>query len=592
MSKRMFSVIRMSRVIVPFLLASGMCACVDDEYDLDKDISLEVGIGGKYFAIPLGSTDSIRVDSLLELDDESVFMFLEDGTATITKSDEVDVRVPEIRQVTISGWESEIEPIDREVRVPEDAQGEIGVFPLPEEELNSSSQLEFNEEVPDELVALKSVKFDGTPKLLINIQFEAPEEAELLELKDYTIAFPKFIVFDDELVNGDNQLVINEKIDVELGYHAELDIAEFKFAESENPIANGRLYIADEVTLNGKLALTVNSDGNLPATVKVAIMPSVQIEEMRLGEIVGKVNVDIDPVNEVVDLGDIPDFLKDKDVVLDITHPMITLEVGNTTGVPVVADLELLPMVGDNVIENGKIVLNGGEIAVKAADVMGDYTWTNFFISNSNEGMEPGYEYVEVSNLPNLIRQIPDEIQIKMLAEADESQEHRFDLSHGDYEMKVKYNVNVPLQFGEDLLVVYRDTVNDFNKDIADYVKYVEAVEMELQVENMIPLGMECSIVALDVEGRALPGIEVSSDMPIEPAGWENGKPVMKTSEFTITLTEKVEGEMEKLDGLGMEIKAHASEGVHGAVLKKDQYLRLSGKMRIPGGISVDIDDI
>ena len=71
----MFSVIRMSRVIVPFLLASGMCACVDDEYDLDKDISLEVGIGGKYFAIPLGSTDSIRVDSLLELDDESVFMF-------------------------------------------------------------------------------------------------------------------------------------------------------------------------------------------------------------------------------------------------------------------------------------------------------------------------------------------------------------------------------------------------------------------------------------------------------------------------------------------------------------------------------------
>ena len=268
----MFSVIRMSRVIVPFLLASGMCACVDDEYDLDKDISLEVGIGGKYFAIPLGSTDSIRVDSLLELDDESVFMFMEDGTATITKSDEVDVRVPEIRQVTISGWESEIEPIEREVLVPEDAQGEIGVFPLPEEELSSSSQLEFNEEVPDELVALKSVKFDGTPKLVIDIQFEAPEEAELLELRDYTIAFPKFIVFDDELVNEYNQLIINKEIDVELGYHAELDIAEFKFAESENPIANGRLYIADEVTLNGKLALAVNSDGNLPATVKVAII--------------------------------------------------------------------------------------------------------------------------------------------------------------------------------------------------------------------------------------------------------------------------------------------------------------------------------
>ena len=591
MSKRMFSVIRMSRVIVPFLLASGMCACVDDEYDLDKDISLEVGIGGKYFAIPLGSTDSIRVDSLLELDDESVFMFMEDGTATITKSDEVDVRVPEIRQVTISGWKSEIDPIVRDVEVP-DAQGAMGTVQLPEQELNDESVLEFNEEVPDELLALKSVKFDGTPKLIIEIQCEAPEEVEQLDLMRYTIAFPDFIVFNDASVNENNELVIDGAMDVEHGYYAELDVAEFKFAESENPIANGMLHIADKVTLNGKLALTVKGDGNLPATVRVGIMPSVRIEAMRLGEIVGKVNVDIDPVNEVVDLGDIPDFLKDKDVVLDITHPMITLEVGNTTGVPVVANLELLPMVGEGEIENGKIVLNGGEIAVKAADVMGDYMWTNFFISNSNEGMEPGYEYVEVSNLPNLIRQIPDEIQIKMTAVADESQEHRFDLSHGDYEMKVKYNVNVPLQFGEDLLVVYRDTVNDFNKDIADYVKYVEAVEMELQVENMIPLGMNCSIVALDVEGRALPGIEVSSKMPIEPAGWENGKPVMKTSEFTITLTETVEGEMEKLDGLGLEIKAHAGEGVHGAVLKKDQYLRLSGKMRIPGGISVDIDDI
>ena len=595
MSKRMFSVIRMSRVIVPFLLASGMCACVDDEYDLDKDISLEVGIGGKYFAIPLGSTDSIRVDSLLELDDESVFMFMEDGTATITKSDEVDVRVPEIRQVTISGWESEIEPIDKVVDLSRFASEDIGDWGTSIEsdpvDINSQTEIKFEAEVPEELERLDEVKFVGEPMLDIYVRFTAPDEVQQVRLVNYTIVFPDFIDFVDGQDVEDHRLVINEPVTIADGYEKHLKIEGFHF--EENPIDDyHQLLLEGALTLDGQLAVIIEPQGTVPSEVEVQVMPSVSVGDLEVGEIVGKVNVDIDPVNEVVDLGDIPDFLKDKDVVLDITHPMITLEVGNTTGVPVVADLELLPMVGDNVIENGKIVLNGGEIAVKAADVMGDYTWTNFFISNSNEGMEPGYEYVGVSNLPNLIRQIPDEIQIKMTAVADESQEHRFDLSHGDYEMKVKYNVNVPLQFGEDLLVVYRDTVNDFNKDIADYVKYVEAVEMELQVENMIPLGMNCSIVALDVEGRALPDIEVSSDMPIEPADWENGKPVMKTSEFTITLTEKVEGEMEKLDGLGMEIKAHASEGVHGAVLKKDQYLRLSGKMRIPGGISVDIDDI
>ena len=49
---------------------------------------------------------------------------------------------------------------------------------------------------------------------------------------------------------------------------------------------------------------------------------------------------------------------------------------------------------------------------------------------------------------------------------------------------------------------------------------------------------------------------------------------------------------MEQLDGLALEITADANEGVKGASLKNNQYLRLSGKMRIPGGITVDIDDI
>lgn len=43
MSSRLFSIIRLSRMIVPVLFAGGMVACVDDNYDLNKDISMEVG---------------------------------------------------------------------------------------------------------------------------------------------------------------------------------------------------------------------------------------------------------------------------------------------------------------------------------------------------------------------------------------------------------------------------------------------------------------------------------------------------------------------------------------------------------------------
>lgn len=595
MSSRLFSIIRLSRMIVPVLFAGGMVACVDDNYDLNKDISMEVGIGGKYFAIPLGTTDSIRVDSLLELDDESVFMFMEDGTAVISKLDSVKVWVPEIQQVTLQSWASEIEPIVNEIKVPEEAQGVVGEVALPEKEVNSSTSIEFDEEVPEELLDLNTVKFDGTPKLVIDIQFEAPEEVAKLELMDYVIHFPEFIVFDDNRIEN-HCLVIDGEMDVDAGYHVELDIAEFDFAE--NPIqevgSEKRLHIDGAVTLDGQLRVTVRGDGTLPGTVTVGIMPQVSIDEMKLGEITGKVNVDIEEVNEEVDLGDIPDFLKDKDVVLDIEHPVIMLEVGNTTGVPVLADLTLTPLADGNPIENGIIELRREErdIVVKAADEMGEYTWSNFFISNSEAGMEPGFEFVEVTNLPNLIRQIPDVIQINMTAEADPEAEHRFDLSHGDYEMNVRYNVHVPLTFGPDLQVVYRDTIDDFNSDIKDYVKYVTEVVMEMEVENTIPLGMVCRAVALDVDGRALSGIEVSTPQPIEAAGWDGNNTTLVRSAFTIELKETVAGTMEQLDGLALEITADANEGVKGASLKNNQYLRLSGKMRIPGGITVDIDDI
>ena len=597
MSSRLFSIIRLSRMIVPVLFAGGMVACVDDNYDLNKDISMEVGIGGKYFAIPLGTTDSIRVDSLLELDDESVFMFMEDGTAVISKLDSVKVRVPEIQQVTLQSWASEIEPIVNEIEVPEEAQGAVGEVALPEKDVNSSTSIEFDEEVPEELLDLNTVKFDGTPKLVIDIQFEAPEEVAKLELMDYVIHFPEFIVFDDNRIEN-HCLVIDGEMDVDAGYRVELDIAEFNFEEEENPIqevgSEKRLHIDGAVTLDGQLRVTVRGDGTLPGTVTVGIMPQVSIDKMKLGEITGKVNVDIEEVNEEVDLGDIPDFLKDKDVVLDIEHPVIMLEVGNTTGVPVLADLTLTPLADGSPIENGIIELRREErdIVVKAADEMGEYTWSNFFISNSEAGMELGFEFVDVPNLPNLIRQIPDVIQINMTAEADPEAEHRFDLSHGDYEMNVRYNVHVPLTFGPDLQVIYRDTIDDFNSDIKDYVKYVTEVVMEMEVENTIPLGMMCRAVALDVDGRALSGIEVSTPQPIEAAGWDGNNTTLVMSAFTIELKETVAGTMEQLDGLALEITADANEGVKGASLKNNQYLRLSGKMRIPGGITVDIDDI
>ena len=104
-----------------------------------------------------------------------------------------------------------------------EAQGAVGEVALPEKDVNSSTSIEFDEEVPEELLDLNTVKFDGTPKLVIDIQFEAPEEVAKLELMDYVIHFPEFIVFDDNRIEN-HCLVIDGEMDVDAGYHVELDI--------------------------------------------------------------------------------------------------------------------------------------------------------------------------------------------------------------------------------------------------------------------------------------------------------------------------------------------------------------------------------
>ena len=54
-------------------------ACVDNDYDLSKDIDLTVTAGGKYFTIPASSTEHITLDRIFDLDDNQTLKKAEAG---------------------------------------------------------------------------------------------------------------------------------------------------------------------------------------------------------------------------------------------------------------------------------------------------------------------------------------------------------------------------------------------------------------------------------------------------------------------------------------------------------------------------------
>ena len=453
----------------------------------------------------------------------------------------------------------------------------------------AKADMDISEETPKELIAVRDVAFKENPEVRLHLSFDGiPTSVSKVQFKDYKIIFPEFLVFEGNDVQN-HELVLNDEVTVSEGFSKTLIIKQFSFGDN-NPIENEHITISDSIILDGQLYI---QESNLSSDElnNIIIRPTVDITPMSLGVVSGKIDPEIEPEKEMVDIGDIPDFMKDDSVVLDIMHPLITVNAGNTIGVPVNADLKIEPMQKGVVIPTGVV---NASIGVEPTLALGTTTWSNFWISDTQEGMPANYSYVPTPNLPNLIRKVPDSISIVVTAEADPNALHSIDLSIPEYKLQVKYNISVPIKLGKELNIIYHDTIDDFNKDIEDYVDYVTEAQILTEIDNTIPLEMTCSAQAIDVNKKVLKGIKVSSPERVQAAGWDavNGKTTLTRTSFSLLLQETVKGEMTKLDGLVFKISAKANSTVAGATLKKDQYLKISAKMKVPGGITVDIDDL
>ena len=97
-------------IIAAFCL--GSCLKTTNELDLDKEISLDMQIGPGGLTIPLGSLDTLYLDSLIKVDgDESVLDTLYDGLYGFTMDGDIDKVTVSIGDVTINIPKPEIDEI-------------------------------------------------------------------------------------------------------------------------------------------------------------------------------------------------------------------------------------------------------------------------------------------------------------------------------------------------------------------------------------------------------------------------------------------------------------------------------------------------
>ena len=559
-------------------------SCVDNKYDLDKDIDMTINVGGEHLTIPAGSSDTAYLSKIIEVEEGDILQ--PDATTRVyhlTKKDDIDVEPTTVKEVTISSANTDL---TKEL-VGTGSSASASITTDLEEENNLTAKASDIDEALIELGALGA----KTPTSL-TLAFEFLNTGNLtfgsVTAKNLEIQLPNFLMFKEGEVEEGNKLILNDeelknaqKVLHVIGY----EFGE-KAGEGEKPDENRTITIDGKVTMKGQVVTSgIGGSGSLTMTMHVTL------GEMTANSVTGVIQPNIKAETTKIELNDLPDFLKDEETRLDITNPVILLIANNPLETPVEVDAVLTPMKNNTQIEGKKVEIGRGndKDPVKLAS-------GNNVIALSRTGectIEGVTSNVKVEDINNLLETIPDDIMVDLKPVVRNEEYYTAKLGWS-YEMPSSYEVDVPLSFEQGLNIVYNDSIQDLNKDLNDLDKVgLKNVKVILSVDNAIPLKLQLkaeNVQIKDVYGNELSAVKktIEEDKQYVAESTDGEKPA--TSELVLNLTSDDTAFLSKIDRICFKITA-VTGSTTGVPLKDTQWLKITSiKLSVPGGVNVDLN--
>ena len=596
--KKFFTIVIASIACVLYL-----ASCIDNAYDLDKDINQDINVGGDYLALPIGTTDSIFLSELFDFEEDDEFIQASaNGDYSISYKDSVDIKGIKIDPVSIGKIAPSIPAIDiPRPNIPsfnsdrELEQTKFAVkFKIPEGEGGLSAKIDINEEIPSEIAKLISVDMgvESGVALEVSIEFTLPIGFDEVILDTFTVDFPNIFKFKEELeAAGDNRIkfVSNDTLKGVGGiftfektfYLTSLELGEENLNVVDGEDGKKYFTLGDNINITGGIIVPV--DMVLPPPLdKITCAPVVTLNTMTFSKVTGVFNPDIEPINEAFVFDGLPEFLQGDDVKLDFVNPVIKFKVSNTLDIPMIANADIAPMIGGVSKEGVAVALNVDGTADPNVPALSD-----FWLSEITTGMPDGWIHVD-AKVGSLLEKIPDSLSIKIDVEtAKDKGSHSIDLNES-YDLNVNYAVDVPLALGDEFRINYSDTIKDIGEDLEDVIDKIESLSLDIEAINSVPLNMAIDFIPKDKEFGGVDGIKVEVTGAILA-----GTNKETASKLTVKLTETKAGALAKLYHFLLVIKADASEDqpAEGVSLNENQYIKLALKARIEGGITIDLDE-
>lgn len=567
-------------------------SCVDNKYDLDKDIDMTVNVGGEYLTIPAGSSDTAYLSKIIEVEEGDILQ--PDATTRVyhlTKKDDINVEPTTVKEVTVGATITDLESIE--------IVNNTGVsFSEPEVSADITTSGDFEataNDIDEALKELGSLRAKTPVDLNLTIDFNISggdltfNQVKANKLK---IVFPDYIVFKDDEGIQDNELILDEEVLSVNGssYTRTLKVEGYKFGDAADsgrkPNAEGSLTIEGNISMEGDVVTS-----GISGTGALALVPKAVLEEMNINSVTGVIQPKIEAETTKIELNDLPDFLKDEDTRLDITNPVILLKADNPLETDVEIDAVLTPKKNNVNIEGHEVKIGTGYGQNKVALIPG----TNI-IALSRTGdcsIEGVTENIKVEDINNLLETIPDDIDVNLQPIVRNENYYNAELGK-EYDLPASYEVDVPLSFEQGLNIVYNDSVQDLNKDLNDLDKVsLKNAKIMLSVDNAIPLKLQLkaeNVQIKDVYGNELTAVKktMEEDKQYVTESTDGEKPA--TSELVLSLTSDDTAFLSKIDRICFKITAVPGSAT-GVPLKDTQWLKVTSvKLSVPGGVNVDLN--
>lgn len=567
-------------------------SCVDNKYDLDKDIDMTINVGGEYLTIPAGSTDTTFLSKIIEVEEGDILQ--PDATTRVyhlTKKDDINVEPTTVKEVTVGATTTDLESIE--------IVNNTGVsFSEPEVSADITISGDFEataNDIDEALKELGSLRAKTPVDLNLTIDFNISggnltfNQVKANKLK---LVFPDYIVFKEDEGIQDNELILDEEVLSVNGssYTRTLKVEGYKFSDAAGSgmklNAEGSLTIEGNISMEGDVVTS-----GISGTGTLALVPKAVLEEMTVNSVTGVIQPKIEAETTKIELNDLPDFLKDEYTRLDITNPVILLKADNPLETDVEIDAVLTPKKNNVNIEGHEVKIGTGYGQNKVALIPG----TNI-IALSRTGkcsIEGVTENIKVEDINNLLETIPDDIDVNLQPIVRNENYYNAELGK-EYDLPASYEVDVPLSFEQGLNIVYNDSVQDLNKDLNDLDKVsLKNAKIMLSVDNAIPLKLQLkaeNVQIKDVYGNELTAVKktMEEDKQYVTESTDGEKPA--TSELVLSLTSDDTAFLSKIDRICFKITAVPGSAT-GVPLKDTQWLKVTSvKLSVPGGVNVDLN--